>query len=445
VFRPSAAVDAAHASAAAIAAATPTAAVGVPSASASSPPSSVKFVAIADMGHNGNDNGGLVSRILEAEVGHQQHANSKSNTAAGAASAAAAPSPPDVLLHAGDLAYDFHTNEGSVGDQFMVDIEAIAATVPYMVAPGNHEAEYNFSHIKNRFSMPQQESSENLYYSFDLGPVHFISYNTEAYFAYGPGYSMNRTMKRQYEWLENDLKSANEASRRNSANGTTPWIVVMGHRPFYCNVGAKQADGSYKCDGEQEQSRTGPAVNTTSADGVTTTRYPYSVEDLFYKYGVDLALFGHVHDYSRFLPGTVLTHCTHTLYSYTVLTCTTTLASCQVLCSHTALIHCTHTLYSYTILTCTTTLASCRVLCSHTALTHCTHTLYSYTALIHCTHTLHSYTALLHCTPTLYSHARLLSLLASIQPHCAQRQHPWQALHQSACHCALYDRRCWQP
>lgn len=28
----------------------------------------------------------------------------------------------------------------------------------------------------------------------------------------------------------------------------------------------------------------------------------YAVEDLFYKYVVDLALFGHVHDYSRFLP-----------------------------------------------------------------------------------------------------------------------------------------------
>ena len=32
------------------------------------------------------------------------------------------------------------------------------------------------------------------------------------------------------------------------------------------------------------------------------TEYPFSVERLMYDYGVDLALFGHVHDYSRFLP-----------------------------------------------------------------------------------------------------------------------------------------------
>jgi hypothetical protein len=31
---------------------------------------------------------------------------------------------------------------------------------------------------------------------------------------------------------------------------------------------------------------------------------------------------------------------------------------------------------------------------------HCTHALYSYTVLMHCTHTLYSYTVLVHCTHT---------------------------------------------
>lgn len=34
--------------------------------------------------------------------------------------------------------------------------------------------------------------------------------------------------------------------------------------------------------------------------GVPRTRFP--IEDLFYRYGVDLAFFGHVHDYERFYP-----------------------------------------------------------------------------------------------------------------------------------------------
>jgi hypothetical protein len=83
----------------------------------------------------------------------------------------------------------------------------------------------------------------------------------------------------------------------------------------------------------------------------------------------------HYTHYTLYSLYTVLTiHCTHyTLYSlYTVLT-----------------IHCTHTLYSL-----------------YTVLTHCTHTMYSHTVLtIHCTHTLYSlYTVLTHYTHTLYSH-----------------------------------------
>ena len=40
----------------------------------------------------------------------------------------------------------------------------------------------NFSHFTNRFEMPMKNESSNLYYSFDLGLIHFVSYNTEVYF-----------------------------------------------------------------------------------------------------------------------------------------------------------------------------------------------------------------------------------------------------------------------
>ena len=38
---------------------------------------------------------------------------------------------------------------------------------------GNHENQYNFSNYKARFNMPRDDGK--MFYSFDLGPVHFIS------------------------------------------------------------------------------------------------------------------------------------------------------------------------------------------------------------------------------------------------------------------------------
>ena len=37
----------------------------------------------------------------------------------------------DMMLHVGDFAYDLDSDGGKVGDQFMVNIEQIAAYTPY--------------------------------------------------------------------------------------------------------------------------------------------------------------------------------------------------------------------------------------------------------------------------------------------------------------------------
>lgn len=67
----------------------------------------------------------------------------------------------------------------------------------------------NFSNYRARFSMPR--GTENLMYSFDLGPVHFISFSTEVYYFMNYGL---KTLVLQYEWLEKDLIEASKPENR---------------------------------------------------------------------------------------------------------------------------------------------------------------------------------------------------------------------------------------
>ena len=75
--------------------------------------------------------------------------------------------------------------------------------------------------------MPRDGS--NMFYSFDWGKVHFVSVSTEYYYflnyGVGPLYS-------QYQWLEEDLATANRPENR----AERPWVVVFGHRPMYCST-----------------------------------------------------------------------------------------------------------------------------------------------------------------------------------------------------------------
>lgn len=54
----------------------------------------------------------------------------------------------DAAIHVGDFAYDMHTDNARVGDEFMRQIESVAAYLPYMTVPGNHEEKYNFSNYR---------------------------------------------------------------------------------------------------------------------------------------------------------------------------------------------------------------------------------------------------------------------------------------------------------
>lgn len=127
--------------------------------------------------------------------------------------------------------------------------------------------------------------SESLMYSFNLGPVHFIGFSTELY------YFMNYGLKqlvRQYQWLENDLIEASRPENR----AERPWIVTFGHRPMYCSN-----DNDNDCTHSETLVRV----------GLPFTHF-FGLEDLFYKYGVDVELWAHEHSYERLWP----------IYDYTV-------------------------------------------------------------------------------------------------------------------------------
>jgi len=166
-----------------------------------------------------------------------------------------------------------------MGDAFMNQIQPIATYLPYMTCVGNHEQAYNFSHYVNRFVMPGG-SGNAMYFSFDVGPVHFISFSSEYYYFTNYG---TQQMKNQFAWMENDLREANKPENR----AVRPWIITMCHRPLYCS----NSDDDEHCVN----------VNNVIRVGFPTTP-SYGTEDLLYKYGVDLHLQAHVHSYERMWP-----------------------------------------------------------------------------------------------------------------------------------------------
>jgi len=195
----------------------------------------------------------------------------------------------DGVVSVGDYAYDLNMMDGHVGDIFMQEIEPIAASVPFMVCPGNHEMHNVFSHYSQRFRlMPSNENEgvqsvhvggrsmdaepkevpNNWFYSFDVGLVHFTIISTEIYFKKTLDVDGD-VIARQEAWLEQDLAKAN-ANREQ-----TPWLVVIGHRPMYCtsddtNCGDKAAMLRDKL----EEKFFVHGVDCTSAATSTTTNAP---------------------------------------------------------------------------------------------------------------------------------------------------------------------------
>lgn len=176
----------------------------------------------------------------------------------------------DVSTVIGDLSYAGLSTEFShlniskedeferVWDLYGIQSQAVASTMPWMVTNGNHERFYNFSAYRNRYTMPwknSQGSEDNFWYSYNYGNVHWVSISSEHDLTDG---SIQKT------WLETDLINVDRS--------VTPWVVLAIHKPMYTTVSG--APGGY-------------------AD---------LLEDITYKYNINLFLCGHMHAYERVHP-----------------------------------------------------------------------------------------------------------------------------------------------
>ena len=154
----------------------------------------------------------------------------------------------DLTLGLGDYAYA----TGSTAVHAWWDNQMAPVHERFKGALGNHDTQ-DQSVYAQLFGQ-----SNDWFYSFDKNGVHFVAMNTEE--AFGPGSS-------QYKFIDQDLQSA-------SSRPDVKWIIVYFHQPMY----------------------TSPSHHPP----VTSLRNAY--HPLFDKYGVDLVLQGHNHNYQRSFP-----------------------------------------------------------------------------------------------------------------------------------------------
>ncbi|XP_048330082.2 probable inactive purple acid phosphatase 27 [Ziziphus jujuba] len=173
----------------------------------------------------------------------------------------------DSIFHIGDISYA--TGFLVEWDFFLNLIHPLASRVSYMTAIGNHERDYVHTGsvyitpdsggecgvpYETYFPMPTP-AKDKPWYSIEQASVHFTVISTE--------HDWSKDSE-QYEWMKKDMASVDRSK--------TPWLIFMGHRPMY-----------------------------TSSSGLTNVDQNFvdEVEPLLLDNKVDLALFGHVHNYER--------------------------------------------------------------------------------------------------------------------------------------------------
>lgn len=167
---------------------------------------------------------------------------------------------PDLFLALGDNAYPYGTEE-EIQTNLFAPLANLLSEVPFFPVPGNHEYLTNEAQpYLNNLYLPISSSGSQRYYSFDWGDVHFVGLDSNC--ATGMASAEHCTTAAQQAWLEQDL-AASQAD----------WKIVYLHHPAW-------SSGEH---GSQPEIRR-------------------HYVPLFEKYGVDLVLSGHDHDYERSQP-----------------------------------------------------------------------------------------------------------------------------------------------
>uniref|UniRef100_A0A803QQ03 Purple acid phosphatase n=1 Tax=Cannabis sativa TaxID=3483 RepID=A0A803QQ03_CANSA len=181
----------------------------------------------------------------------------------------------DIVFLIGDICYA--NGYLSQWDKFTSMVEPIASTVPFMVASGNHERDWPGSGsfyenldsggecgvlAQTMFYVPA-ENRAKFWYSTDYGMFRFCVADTELDWREGT---------EQYRFIENCLASVDRQKQ--------PWLIFLAHRVLGYSSGDFYVDeGSF---GEPMGSD--------------------SLQKLWQKYKVDIAIYGHVHNYERTCP-----------------------------------------------------------------------------------------------------------------------------------------------
>ncbi|XBI82468.1 hypothetical protein VPH35_091150 [Triticum aestivum] len=181
----------------------------------------------------------------------------------------------DAVFHIGDLSYA----NGFLAqwDQFTAQIQPIASKVPYMVASGNHERTYmdtggfyngNDSHgecgvpAETYFYVPAPAHRGKFWYAADYGMFRFCVGDTEH--DWRPG-------TEQHAFLDACFAGADRKHQ--------PWLVFLAHRPLgYSSNDFYAQEGSFA----EPMGR--------------------ALQPLWQRHRVDLAIYGHVHNYERTCP-----------------------------------------------------------------------------------------------------------------------------------------------